>query len=147
MNPLRLLMTIFIGFAAPTSALTQEKHFVGEVYIVGNTYTPDYVIRAQINLYPGQVLRYPEIRVAERNLSKLNWFLVDEQNKIRPTVAVLDNDGPFKDVMVKVHERPGNWARLAFWEVVLARNTMDYSRLLDAAKLIHMGIRESRTSK
>src|SRR5262249_41719433 len=38
---------------------------VGEVKIIGNEVTRDNVIRRVIGLYPGQILRYPELRIAE----------------------------------------------------------------------------------
>src|SRR5690348_7391170 len=46
--------------------------YVGEIIIVGNTVTQDCVILKALGLYPGQVLRYPELRIAERDLSRLN---------------------------------------------------------------------------
>lgn len=82
----------------------QAPSYVGEVIIVGNTVTKDRVIRRMLGLYPGQTLRYPEVRAAERDLAKLNIFKIDPSLGIRPTVQVLDNPGPFKDILVKVEE-------------------------------------------
>jgi outer membrane protein assembly complex protein YaeT len=73
--------------------------YVGEVYIVGNTITQDRVIRRMLGLYPGQVLRYPELKIAEQQLSRLN-----PEMGIRPTVEALQNPGPLKDILVKVQE-------------------------------------------
>ena len=78
--------------------------YVGEVYIVGNTVTQDRVIRRMLGLYPGQVLRYPELRIAERDLARLNIFEMNPELGIRPTVQALDNPGPLKDILVKVQE-------------------------------------------
>lgn len=78
--------------------------YVGEVYIVGNTVTQDRVIRRMLGLYPGQVLRYPELRIAERDLARLNIFESNPELGIRPTVQALDNPGPLKDILVKVQE-------------------------------------------
>lgn len=78
--------------------------YVGEVFIVGNTVTQDRVIRRMLGLYPGQVLRYPELRIAERDLARLNIFEVNPEQGIRPTVQALDNPGPMKDILVKVQE-------------------------------------------
>jgi len=78
--------------------------YVGEVYIVGNTVTQDRVIRRMLGLYPGQVLRYPELRIAEQQLSRLNIFEMDPKLGVRPTVQALDNPGPLKDILVKVQE-------------------------------------------
>lgn len=79
---------------------------VSRVLIVGNTVTKDRVIRRVIGLYPGQELRYPELRIAEANLAKLNLFEMNPELGIRPTVTVLDENSPspFKDVLVQVKE-------------------------------------------
>ncbi len=79
---------------------------VGQVFIVGNDVTKDSVIRRVLGFYPGQTLRYPELRIAERDLARLNIFKIDAENGIRPTVMVLDPDGDneFKDILVQVQE-------------------------------------------
>jgi outer membrane protein insertion porin family len=81
---------------------------VGNIVIVGNEVTRDNVILRQIPLYPGQILTYPDLRIAERNLAKLNIFEVNPQTGVRPTVSVIDpeSDTEFKDVLVKVQEEP-----------------------------------------
>jgi outer membrane protein insertion porin family len=79
-------------------------HQVGEVIIVGNTVTRDDVIRARVNLQPGQILEYPELRRAEKNLRELGIFNVDPVKGIAPTVQVLDSPGNFKDILIKVEE-------------------------------------------
>lgn len=77
---------------------------VGQIIIVGNERTKQNVILRQVPLYSGQVLTYPDIRVAERNLAKLNIF--ETNGDVRPTVTVLDpeNDSEFKDLLVQVQE-------------------------------------------
>ncbi|MBI3407880.1 MAG: BamA/TamA family outer membrane protein [Planctomycetes bacterium] len=79
---------------------------VGQVFVVVNVVTQDRVIRRVIGLYPGQTLRYPELRIAERDLARLNIFKVDPENGIRPTLTVIDPDGisEFKDIVVNVQE-------------------------------------------
>jgi outer membrane protein assembly complex protein YaeT len=79
---------------------------VGQIIIYGNKVTKQNVILRQIPLYPGQVLTYPDLRVAERNLARLNIFEADQEKGIRPTVEVLDPDGPnpIKDIAVHVEE-------------------------------------------
>ena len=71
----------------------RPQSYVGEVIIVGNTVTQDRVIRRMLGLYPGQMLRYPELRIAERNLARLNIFEMNPELGIRPTVQVIDNPG------------------------------------------------------
>jgi outer membrane protein assembly complex protein YaeT len=79
---------------------------VGQIIIAGNDVTRQNVILRQVPLYPGQILTYPDLRVAERNLAKLNIFEANQEKGIRPTLTVLDNndDSPFKDVLVQVKE-------------------------------------------
>jgi outer membrane protein assembly complex protein YaeT len=80
--------------------------YVGEVRIVGNTKTRDNRILAQVPLYPGQILSYPELRRAEANLARLNIFENNPETGVRPTVSVIDelSDSPFKTVLVQVEE-------------------------------------------
>ncbi len=79
--------------------------YVGQVIIVGNTVTQDRVIRRMLQeLQPGQLLRYPELGFAERNLARLSIFEMNPELGVRPTVQALDTPGPFKDILVKVQE-------------------------------------------
>jgi RNA polymerase sigma factor (sigma-70 family) len=82
---------------------------VGEVILVGNTKTPDAVIRRHLRLLPGQVLDYASLPRAEKALADLKLFVVDQAKGIRPTVVVVepdDADAPFKDILVTVTELP-----------------------------------------
>lgn len=79
---------------------------VGQVIIVGNDVTQDRVIRRVVGLYPGQTLRYPELRIAENDLARLGIFNTDPEKGIRPTLTVLENDSGFHDVLVTVQEAP-----------------------------------------
>jgi outer membrane protein assembly factor BamA len=83
-----------------------QKAKVGNVIIVGNDVTKDNVIRRVIQVYPGQDLRYPELRLAENDLARLGIFNTDPEKGIRPTLSVLETDSPFKDVLVQVQEQP-----------------------------------------
>jgi hypothetical protein len=81
---------------------------IGEVIIVGNAQTKDRIIRSAAGLYPGDVLNYPQLQQAERNLEKLGIFVVDRERGLRPTVSVLeDEDAEFKNVLIQVKEPPG----------------------------------------
>ncbi len=78
---------------------------VGRVIIVGNTVTKDEVIRRALGIYPGQVLRLPELRLAEKNLTRLGIFETSAETGARPTVSMIDTDDPnVKDVLVQVKE-------------------------------------------
>ncbi len=84
----------------------QPQSQVGQVIIVGNDVTQDRVIRRVIGLYPGQPLRYPELRLAERDLAKLSIFKADAESGVHPTLMVLnpEDDKQFKDILVTVQE-------------------------------------------
>jgi outer membrane protein insertion porin family len=79
---------------------------VGQVIIVGNEVTQDRIIRRAIDLYPGQLIQYPELRRAEANLARTGLFEMKPDEGIRPTITVLD--GPpgsdYKDILVQVKE-------------------------------------------
>jgi outer membrane protein assembly complex protein YaeT len=79
---------------------------VGQIFIVGNERTRQNVILRQIPLYPGQILTYPDLRVAERNLTRLNIFAATPDGATHPTVTVLnpESDSVFKDILVTVQE-------------------------------------------
>src|SRR5947209_1148670 len=81
-----------------------NKVMVGQVIIVGNERTPDSEIRKQLDMYPGQVLRYPSIRIAEERLAKLGIFVVDTAKGIHPAITVLDPDSDrlYRDILVIV---------------------------------------------
>ncbi|HJT79182.1 MAG TPA: BamA/TamA family outer membrane protein, partial [Gemmataceae bacterium] len=79
---------------------------VGQIFVVGNDVTRQNVILRQVPLYPGQVLTYPELRIAEQNLARLNIFETNPESGVKPTVSVIDPDvdSPFKDILVSVQE-------------------------------------------
>jgi outer membrane protein assembly complex protein YaeT len=79
---------------------------VGQIIIVGNERTRQNVILRQIPLYPGQVLTYPDLRLAERNLTRLNIFASSPDGSVHPTVTVLDpeSENAIKDILVTVQE-------------------------------------------
>lgn len=81
---------------------------VGQIRIIGNEVTKDRVIRRVLGIYPGQILRYPELRIAEANLARLNIFEVNPALGIRPTVTVIEDplhpDAETKDILVQVQE-------------------------------------------
>ena len=78
---------------------------IGEVIIVGNNVTQDHIIRRQLQeLQPGQILRYPELKIAEGNLARLNIFEMNPELGVRPTITPLESDNEFKDLLVKVQE-------------------------------------------
>jgi outer membrane protein assembly complex protein YaeT len=83
---------------------------VGNIIIVGNERTRQNVILRQLPFYPGQLLQYPELRIAENNLRRLNIFANSPGGPgsppVSPTVTVLnpESESPYKDVLVEVKE-------------------------------------------
>jgi outer membrane protein insertion porin family len=81
---------------------------VGQIIIIGNERTKMNVILRQVGLYPGQVLSWPEIRLAEKNLARLGIFKSSPDGATRPTITVQDGpggpDSEYKDVIIKVDE-------------------------------------------
>jgi outer membrane protein assembly complex protein YaeT len=86
--------------------LEKPQTRVGQVIIIGNEVTQDRVIRHEIQLFPGQLLTYPELKLAEQRLARRNIFETDPEKGVRPTVTVLepDSDSEVKDVLVQVKE-------------------------------------------
>jgi outer membrane protein assembly complex protein YaeT len=77
---------------------------VGEIQIIGNTVTRQNVILRELPFYPGQILTYPDIAVAEHNLLRLGIFEANQEG-VRPTVRVVDDpDSEFQKVEVHVDE-------------------------------------------
>jgi outer membrane protein assembly complex protein YaeT len=82
---------------------------VGRVIVVGNTRTmQNVVLRELAFLEPGQVLTYPDLKLAERNLARLGIFKSTPDGAIHPTVTAEDNPenptSPFKDIVVRLEE-------------------------------------------
>jgi len=79
---------------------------VGRIFIVGNDVTQERVIARLLGIYPGQTLRYPELRIAEANLARANIFEMKPEDGIKPTVKVLnpDADTEYKDILVELKE-------------------------------------------
>lgn len=83
-----------------------QPYRVGEVIIRGNTVTQDRVIRRELPFYSGQLFSFPDVAVAQQNLSRLGIFKEDPVLGVRPTVEVMEprGDSPFRDVLVTVQE-------------------------------------------
>ncbi len=106
---LAVVLPLFLVGDVQDQEKTMPPTRVGQIFIVGNTMTRDAVVRYWLDLYPGQELMFPHLRIGERNLAQSGLFVVDRQKGIRPTVTVLDNGGNsgFKDLLVQVKEKDG----------------------------------------
>src|SRR5205823_5578900 len=81
----------------------------GRVVIVGNTRTKQIVVlNALSDIEPGQVLTYPDLKIAERNLQRLNIFKSTPDGSIHPTVTVVDDPSnplsEYKNILVQLEE-------------------------------------------
>jgi hypothetical protein len=94
------------GLAKPAAA-DKPPALIGQIFIVGNTKTASSIILEAAQLYPGAVLKYPDLQQAERNLRKLGVFEDDPAKGIHPTVLVMDpnDDSPYKDILIQVQEK------------------------------------------
>ena len=110
------LFAVFGLFCAGTA---QGQIMVGEIIIVGNSHTSDAAIRRQIPFFTGQTITGEHLRRAEQNLIRLDRFEVDEAKGIRPTVQVLDGPGAFKNILVKVQEKPVDENAWIFWAAAI----------------------------
>jgi len=74
---------------------------VGQIFITGNKIISDDIFLKALDLFPGQILTYPALQIAEKKLSRLKGL------KSSPKVSVLDRegDGEFKDIQITVEEK------------------------------------------
>jgi outer membrane protein assembly factor BamA len=121
-------MTAFL-LACALAAVQKEPDRVGRVIIEGNTATPNWVILSTLEMRPGQILQYPLLAATRNRLIKLGLFDADNP----PTVEVGPNNDPFKDVHIRVTERPGNWALFAVVEGVEGVVTLNMEQLRETA--------------
>jgi outer membrane protein assembly factor BamA len=102
-----------VGTTAESSKLEKESIArVGQIFVVGNSHTPMNVILRQLafaGICPGQILTYPDLRIAERNLARLGIFKRTPDGSVKPTVIAVDNpkypNSEYKDIIVMVEEK------------------------------------------
>jgi hypothetical protein len=105
----------------PCLAHAEGKFRVGQVFVVGNTETPAYLIGFLLPFRPGDTVSGGSLRLAQSRLRRLGLWA-------RPTVMAFDSIdmAGWKDVVVQIEERPWNW--LLFYvghELALFRLTGD----------------------
>jgi hypothetical protein len=117
-----------LAFAVTPPALSGEKPSIGRIIIVGNAETPDWFVHEFLCLRSGNRFRYPEIRIAERDLARCGRFVVDPQNNIRPTIRILKENDDVVDLVITVHERPRSRYVPAGFDAVMLRSVGQYYR-------------------
>lgn len=75
---------------------------VGQITI--NEATRQDVILRQIPVFPGQILSYPDLRVAEKNLAKLNIFESRPEDGIRSISRVHDPESEYRHLLITLEE-------------------------------------------
>lgn len=100
--PLALILLATLQPAVPAQQEAKPAGRVARVYVVGNTITRDDVIRAFVDVYPGQALDRASLAAAEQRLARSGLFGTDPP----PSIQILDDDPPsqFKDILVKVED-------------------------------------------
>lgn len=127
-------ITLAIALVAAQKDRVPDR--VGRVIIVGNTDTPDWVILPRVALRPGQVLDYTQVAAARDRLRRSGLFS-------ESSIEVVPNefDRGFKDMLVRVEERPGNWLRFAALNTAVGLATHEPDLLWDAADRIARRLR------
>lgn len=122
------MTAMLVAFALLAAQAKKEPDRVGRVVIEGNTATPDRVILGLLDFGPGRKLLYPQLDAARK---LLGCGLFDRATP--PTVEVIANelDGTFKDIHIRVTERPDAWAYYAAIDTVWGVVTLDAGGLMD----------------
>src|SRR5260221_2403373 len=78
----------------------------GEITVSGNERTRQSIIYRNLGIYPGEILSFPDIKIAEERVANLGIFEVNPQQGIAPRIEVrdLDRPGEMKDIFVHVQE-------------------------------------------
>ncbi len=87
-NALVVKATSSLNTSATTPMLAGHG-LARQMYSVGNEQTRQNVIMRQLPLYPGQLLTYPDLRNAERNLQRINIFETNEADSYRDLLSTL----------------------------------------------------------
>lgn len=122
------MTAILLAACAMAALANKEPDRVGRVLIEGNTATPDYLIHGMLDLRPGQILQYPQLEAARKLLGRGFFDRADP-----PAVEVIANelDSTFKDIRVRVTERPDAWVYYAAIDMVWGVVMLDVGRLVE----------------
>lgn len=111
-------VVVWVGVGGGLAQRVMEPDRVGRILIEGNTDTPSWFILMFVDLRPGQILHYPRIAEAQKQLADLRHF--DPADPPAVEVTGNDFDSRFKDVRVRVKERPGAGTLFALLDTVEA---------------------------
>jgi hypothetical protein len=137
------LILAVLGRPAVASAQRGNQSFrVGEIRILGNTHTPERIIRSEIDFYPGQLATAANLRNAEKRLTRLGLFVVDPAREVRPTVVARELVHPESetfDIEIRVQEAPTNFIRYAVCDLLRFALTGDFEYLESAREHLQRG--------
>ena len=130
---------LFFACLAPWARLVHEQNDVanakqmkaGQVCILGNRHTSDWLIRSCLRIYPGSAITKADLQRAEHSLNMLGLFKCDPENGIGPAVRFVDGEGAFRDIVVQVEELPGNELHFAAleWRIAVVLEDIEGMRL------------------
>jgi hypothetical protein len=133
-----LAITALVGLSLSTAKAGEDGPTrIGQIFIVGNTATPEWVILRQLPLFPGGKLDAADLIMGERNLERLGLFR-------RPTVKILDpeKEQEYKDILVSIEEKPWNWLIFDALDLVEARLTLNLEGMSAAGVRFFEHVRE-----
>jgi hypothetical protein len=84
----------------PKQGNEKQPTRVGQLFIIGNKKTTQETILKQVPLYPGELLNPADLRIAERNLSRLKTL-----KSAKITVLDPDDGAVYKDIRIDVEEK------------------------------------------
>lgn len=120
-----MLMTFFVVLLHPKAATAQEKIDVAQIYIIGNVYTPSWMILRQLPIRTGDTISSADLRRAERSLQRFPFW-----GNPKVIALPIPNDSDYSDILVEIQDHEANfWIFEVGYEFVAFRLTGDFARL------------------
>jgi len=96
----RYLETDYAKRATQRLAEVKPPARVGQIFISGNNKVSVEAILKEVSLFPGQVLTFPDLQIAEKKLARVKGLK-------RAEVGVIDREGEasYKDIQITVEEK------------------------------------------
>jgi hypothetical protein len=120
-----IMMSIFVVLLHAKAATAQEKIDVAQIYIIGNVYTPAWMILRQLPVRTGDMISSADLHRAEQSLRRFPFWG-------NPKVIALPspNDSDHWDILVSIQDHEANfWIFNVGYEFVAFRLTGDFARL------------------
>ncbi len=99
------MVTYLLATCLFLGAAEEKSVTVGRIIIVGNATTTAEKIQEITKIEPGDEVTPKDLKAAEQRLVDSKLFEVDAKRGIRPTITVVDADGPGpRDILIRVKE-------------------------------------------